>query len=93
MTNEQKAQEWFEEFRPNIVEIDRTAHMIAFAAFCLDKRENETELNKYIQSIRSNFEMWRANQINDVAFTWHLSTNLFKIESIIETLNASKGEM
>jgi hypothetical protein len=42
MTNEQKAQAWFDEFRPNIVEIDRTAHIIAFAAFCLDKREKET---------------------------------------------------
>jgi hypothetical protein len=38
MTNEQKAQAWFEEFRPDGQTVF-DAQIIAFAAFCLDKRD------------------------------------------------------
>jgi len=44
MTNEQKAQAWYKEYGGVG---DETNDIIAFAAFCLDKREVETGWRKY----------------------------------------------
>lgn len=41
------------------------------------KTEN---LEIWVASIRSNFEMWRKGEIKDGAFSWHLQNNLLQIE-------------
>ena len=49
-----------------------------------EEEKPKEDISIYVNSIRSNFEMWQKGEIKDGAFSWHLQNNLLHIEKILQ---------
>ena len=64
---------------------DIMAAVDAYAQTLLQQTAVDGSLQIAVKSIRSNFQLWRKDEIKDGSFSWHLQNNLLRIEKSLTT--------
>jgi len=64
---------------------DIMADVDAYAQTLLQQTPVSNSLQIAVKSIRSNFQLWRNDEIKDGVFSFHLQNNLLRIEKSLTT--------